>query len=102
MKFYLIVDVADIREAEKYAEYVRRVPTVVAAFGGRYLARGGKTEVLSGDWRPGRMAIVEFSSRDALQSWLKSEEYRAIVHLREEAASANAAFIEGCEEDLPC
>ncbi|MFA5430164.1 MAG: DUF1330 domain-containing protein [Candidatus Omnitrophota bacterium] len=102
MRCYLIVDVAYIRDVDKYAEYVRRVPTVVAAFGGRYLTRGGKTEVLSGNWRPGRMVIVEFPSRDALQSWLNSEGYREMVHLREEAASANAVVIEGCGEALPC
>jgi uncharacterized protein (DUF1330 family) len=102
MRYYLIVDVVDIRDADKYAEYVRRVPAAVAAFGGRYLVRGGKTEVLSGDWRPGRMVIVEFPSRDALQSWFKSGEYRAMVHLREEAASANAVVIEGCGEGPPC
>ncbi len=48
--------------------------------------------------------IVELPFRDALQSWLKSEEYRAIVHLREEAASLNAVVIKGCgeREGPPC
>lgn len=102
MRCYLIVETVEVRDGDKYAEYVRRVPAVVAAFGGRYLARGGKTDVLSGEWRPGRLIIVEFSSRDALQAWRGSAEYRAIAHLREEAASANAVIIEGCGEEPPC
>jgi len=102
MRRYLIADAVDIRDAGKYAEYVRRVPAVVAAFGARYQSRVGELEVLPVNREPGGMVIVEFPSRDALQLWFKSEEYRAMVHLREEAASPNAVVIKGCGEGPPC
>ena len=36
---------------------------VIAEFGGKYLVRGGVTEVREGDWKPNRLVIVEFEHR---------------------------------------
>jgi uncharacterized protein (DUF1330 family) len=45
MAAYVIVNVK-IHDSEAYREYVRFAPPTVAAYGGRYLARAGHTEVL--------------------------------------------------------
>ena len=34
--------------------------SVTAAYGGRYLARGGSVETLEGSWLPSRLVILEF------------------------------------------
>ena len=49
MSVYMIVEAKEINDKEKYAEYVRLVPVTIAAFGGRYLSRGGGVSVVSGD-----------------------------------------------------
>lgn len=95
MTVYMIVEVTEVRDKEKYLEYVKKVPKTVTAFGGKYLARGGKVEVICGDWQPGRLVIVEFDSMESYQAWLNSDEYRAIAPLREESAKTNAVVVEG-------
>ncbi len=102
MPVYLIVEAWEIKDEKKYAEYGRRVPGLISAFGGRYLARGGEVEMLSGDRRPRRVVVVEFPSREALGAWWNSAEYRAIARLREESASVSAVVVEGCAGEGPC
>jgi len=98
MPVYMIVEAKEIMDKDKYAEYVRRAPATIAAFGGRYLARGGEVNILAGDWQPCRLIIVEFASMENFRCWWQSPEYRAIARLREESARTNAVLIEGCEE----
>ena len=42
---------SDVKNAEGYAGYSKQVPATIAKYGGRYLVRGGKTEVREGEWR---------------------------------------------------
>ena len=97
MPVYMIVDVRKIRDKQKYAEYVRKVPATLRRFGGRYLARGGKTFAASGDWRPGRLVIVEFPSMQKFRAWWNSPRYRKIAPLREQSAQTNAVVAKGIE-----
>ncbi len=95
MSVYMIVEAKDVFDQEKYGEYIKRVPAIVEKFGGRYLARGGDITVVSGDWRPARLIIVAFDSKEKFQAWWHSAEYRAIAPLRETAAQTNAVVVEG-------
>ena len=45
-------------------------------YGGEYIVRGGKTEVLEGDWKPKRIVVLEFESAERAKEWLNCEEYR--------------------------
>jgi len=42
----------------------------------KYIVRGGKTEVLEGDWKPKRIVVLEFESAQRAREWLNCEEYR--------------------------
>ena len=42
---------------------------MIAAYGGKYLTRGGKAETLEGDWTPNRIVILEFDSTDTAKAW---------------------------------
>lgn len=95
MSVYMIVEAKEIRDKEKYGRYIRAVPETINKFGGKYLARGGKVIVVSGDWYPARLIIVEFESIEKFQAWLGSPEYKAISELREESAITNSVVIEG-------
>jgi len=94
MTAYLIADI-EVTDPVGYEEYKKRVPAVVAAHGGRYLARGGATDVLEGTWRPKRSAIIEFPSLASLKAFWDSPEYRPLRALRERAAKSNLVVIEG-------
>ncbi len=94
MAGYIIVDV-EITDPARYEEYVRSTPATIAAYGGRFLVRGGKTETLEGDWTPGRFVIIEFESAERARQWWASEEYRAPRALRQSASVSRMIVVEG-------
>ncbi len=96
MPAYVIVDI-DVKDAKTYPEYVAKAPATIALYGGRYLARGGKTEKLEGDWTPGRLVILQFDSVERAKEWLNSPEYAPIKALRHKAAHSNMVVIEGAQ-----
>ena len=94
MPAYLIADI-EITDPVGYEEYKKRVPAVIAAHGGRYLARGGASEVLEGTWRPKRSAIIEFPNLASMRAFWESPEYQPLRKIRERSAKSNLVVIEG-------
>ena len=94
MAAYLIGDV-EVVDAVGYGEYQRQVPATVAAYGGRYLARGGAVETLEGSWSPKRCVILEFPSMAQLKVWWDSPEYVPLRALRERTTRSSIVVTEG-------
>ena len=94
MPAYLVVDI-EVEDPERYALYRTMVPATLAMFGGRYLARGGHTEVLEGGWQPSRLVIVEFPSVERAREWLDSPEYAEARAIRRATTRTNMVVIEG-------
>lgn len=100
MAAYLIVDVASIHDEKTYAAYRSRVSSELLRAGGRYLARGGPVDVLEGDWRPGRIVVVRFDSREAAQRWWASPEYADLRQMRQASTRTNMIVVEGLSTPL--
>lgn len=94
MSAYVIVEI-DITDPETYAHYRELAPPTVHAYGGRYLARGGETASLEGDWRPQRLVILEFESLERARQWHESPEYREARALRHRAARSRMLAVAG-------
>ena len=94
MAAYLIADI-DVADAAAYEEYKKEVPATEAPFGGRYLGRGGATQVLEGDWEPHRLVIIEFPDMQALLSWYQSPDYQRLKKIRERCARTRIIALEG-------
>jgi uncharacterized protein (DUF1330 family) len=94
MPAYVVVDVT-VRDPDRYPEYTRQVPDSLRPFGGRFIVRGGATETVEGDWRPGRLVIIEFPSMEQARAWYESPGYASARSLRHELADANLLFVEG-------
>ncbi len=94
MTAYVIVDVT-VLDPDRYVRYREMAKPVVEAFGGKYLARAGRTETLEGAWAPTRLVILEFPSLEQVHAWLNSEEYRPARELRHATASTQMIAIEG-------
>jgi uncharacterized protein (DUF1330 family) len=94
MTAYVVVDI-EVRDATVYAEYIARAPATVTAYGGKYLARAGRTEKLEGEWVPKRLVILQFESLERAKQWLNSPEYAPVKELRHKAAESNMVVIEG-------
>ena len=94
MPAYVIVE-TDVTDQEQYDRYKEAAPPAIAAYGGRYLARGGELAKLEGDWDPARVVILEFPDLETAQRWYASEEYGEARKLREGAAKLNVVAVEG-------
>jgi uncharacterized protein (DUF1330 family) len=81
---YLVVTMK-INDLDQYRKYMAEAPAAVAAFGGEYLARGGRHEVLEGDWNPARVAVLRFPSYEQAKAFYDAEQYRKARKLREGA-----------------
>ncbi len=88
-------DILEVTDAGKMDGYRKRVFAVVEQYGGRYLAVGGKFDVVEGDWRPVFPVIIEFPSLEQAHLWYNSEDYRELKEMRLAGARGNAVFIEG-------
>ena len=94
MNAYLIA-VETVHDEAMFAEYRKHVIATLEAFGGRFVARGGKLTVLEGEWQHPRTVIIEFPSRDAAEGWYKSADYQKIIGLRLKSTSGNLVILDG-------
>ena len=94
MAAYVLNDM-EITDPALFEEYKLLSPATVAQYGGRFLARGGRTETLEGDWSPKRLVIIEFPSIEQARAWADSPEYAPAKRLRQLASKSNLIVIEG-------
>ncbi|MCX7659919.1 MAG: DUF1330 domain-containing protein [Caldimonas manganoxidans] len=97
---YVIVDM-QIADPQQYQQYMAQAPAAVRAFGGEYLVRGGRLQVLEGDWQPARVAMLRFPSLEQAQAFYDSEMYRAARQLRAGATQYfNMIVVEGVDAPI--
>jgi uncharacterized protein (DUF1330 family) len=94
MSAYVILDI-EVTDPVLYEEYKKKSTGAAAAFGGRFVVRGGKTEVWEGDWKPSRVVVLEFESVSSAREWYDSELYRPARALREASARTSMIVVEG-------
>lgn len=94
MPAYVVIQIK-INDPDAYARYKDLAPPSIAAYGGRYLLRGGSVTTLEGDWDPGRFVILEFPDRESAQSWWDSAEYAEAKALRHSSASSQMILADG-------
>jgi uncharacterized protein (DUF1330 family) len=99
MPAYIIVEI-DIQDPIGYEDYKKQASATVLKHGGKYIVRGGKTEVLEGEWQPNRIVILEFPSMERAKGWLHCEEYREPRKLRHKTAKTNMILVEGLDQPL--
>lgn len=92
MAVIMIAD-AEVNDPEAYEEYLEKAPAFVARHGGEYLARGGAFEVLRGDWKPTRLVIFRFPSRQAIDDFMNDPDYRPLKAIREAATTPRNLLI---------
>jgi uncharacterized protein (DUF1330 family) len=94
MAAYLIANI-ELTDPASYEEYRRLVPAIIAAHGGRYLARGGATEWLEGPVPPKRMVLLEFPDMEKLKGFYHSPEYQRIAAVRQRASHSSLLAVDG-------
>ena len=94
MPAYVVVEI-EVLDAERYETYKQMVPPSLAAYGGRFVVRGGTAETLEGEWSPKRLVIVEFPSVERAKAWWGSPEYAEAKALRQATARTQMVVVEG-------
>jgi uncharacterized protein (DUF1330 family) len=94
MSAYVIVEI-EVVDPVGYEEYKKQAGATVHKYGGKYIVRGGKAEVLEGDWNPKRIVILEFDSMERAKEWLNCEEYREPRKMRHRTAKTKMILVEG-------
>ena len=91
---YVIASVT-VTNPMQYEEYRQWSTLAMQAHGAEVCVRGGKVEVLEGDWNPGRTVILKFPSFEAAKAFHDSPEYRKARSAREGAAVMRMVCVEG-------
>lgn len=92
-KAYWIAHV-DVRDPERYKDYVATAKPAFEKYGARFLARGGAYEAKEGRGR-GRNVVIEFPSMQAALDCYGSAEYQAAKAIRVTVADAEMVIVEG-------
>ena len=94
MAGYALIDV-EITDQATFAESLERAPAVVEAYGGKYLVRGGTTEVVQGNWTPHRVVLVEFESVERARAWWNSPDHARLRVMLDKCSNATVTIVEG-------
>lgn len=84
----------DVRDVERYKDYVATAKPAFERFGANFLARGGPVSHLEGEARS-RNVVIEFPSVQAAIDCYNSPEYQAAAKIRQEVADADMLVVEG-------
>ena len=91
---YVIVQVT-VGDPVAYERYKQLAQDAVAAYGGRYIVRGGATTVLEGTWQPSRLVVLEFPDAERARAWWHSPEYAPGKALRRSCAETEMLLVDG-------
>jgi uncharacterized protein (DUF1330 family) len=94
MAAYALIDL-EVTDMEAMGPYMTAVSDTVTSHGGKYLVRGGATEVVEGEPGYPLKVVLEFPSMQAAKQWYGSAEYQAILPGRLASAKGNFVWVEG-------
>jgi uncharacterized protein (DUF1330 family) len=86
-----------INDPVAYRKYTDRVPEIIARFGGKVLARGGRYRILEGPGKFHRFVVIEFPSLEKGVACFNSPEYQdaAAFRRRNGAGAVETVMVEG-------
>jgi len=94
MSVYSISSI-EVKDWDAYKEYMKKVPSVIEKYGGKYIVRGG--EILSDNttWQPKRIVILEFPTAEDMNAFRNSEDYKPVAAIRLKASTSESFVVEG-------
>ena len=95
MAVYFVLEIENVHDQQKFAEYAQRgVPTIQQS-GGKLLVVGGSPEAVEGNWQPQAVAILEFEDVEHFKRWYNSSAYQEVIPLRLQGTSSRAMLLQG-------
>ena len=96
MAAYLLARV-EVTNWDRYKEYTKETPGIIAKYGGKFIARGGEMITLEGPEETRRLVLIEFPSLEQAKEFYHSQEYQETKKLRTGAASGQFLAIDGVD-----
>jgi uncharacterized protein (DUF1330 family) len=85
-----------INDPVEYKKYTDLVPGIIAKFGGKVLARGGRFQIMEGPDKFQRFVVIEFPTFEQGVACFTSPEYdRAAAFRRKGAGEVETIMVEG-------
>jgi len=82
----------------EYKKYTDRVPAILAKYGGKVLARGGRYQIMEGPQKFHRFVVIEFPTFEQGVACFTSKEYdEAAAFRRKGAGEVETIMVEGGE-----
>ena len=94
MPAYIIAEV-DVTNPTGYEAYRPLAGASIAQYGGKFVVRGGKAELIEGSADPARIVVIEFADSDAAKRWYHSPEYQEALKIRLANSTGRVLLIEG-------
>ena len=93
MKGYWIAK-ANIKDRDTFKRYSELAGPAITKHGGKFLARGGKSETLEGnDFE--RIVIIEFKDYDSAKKCFNSPEYQKALTFSKKSSIRDLCLVEG-------
>jgi uncharacterized protein (DUF1330 family) len=94
MPAYIIAEV-DVTNPTGYEAYRPLAGASIAQYGGKFVVRGGKAELIEGSPDPARVVVIEFADSDAAKRWYHSPEYQEALKIRLANSTGRVLLVEG-------
>ena len=85
-----------INDPAEYKKYTDRVPAIIAKYGGKVLARGGRFQIMEGPHKFQRFVVIEFPTFEQGVACFTSKEYdEAAAFRRTGAGEVETIIVDG-------
>jgi len=95
MNAYLILDLT-IHNFNEFREYIDKIPEYVKKHSGRYIVQGVEPDVIEGDWKPERVVVIEFPSKNNAREFLQDSDAQTLFTLRHKTTTSQLILADGC------
>lgn len=85
MAAYLVGHIT-VKDTELWQQYVAGVQESLVPFAAKVVFRGKLLAVLAGKHEHDLVVVIDFADQSTLDSWFSSEQYQALIPLRDKAA----------------
>ena len=94
MPAYILAEV-EVTNPAGYESYRPLAGASVAQYGGKFVVRGGKAELIEGAKEPARIVVIEFPDTAAAKRWYNSPEYQEALKIRLANSIGRVILVEG-------
>jgi len=94
-----IISRLTIHDRQEYEKYEDQFEDVFSKYDGNLLSVDENPLVLAGEWQATRSVLLEFPSKEAAFTWMKSDEYQHISKHRNAASTMSSILVTASQKD---